>query len=129
VYYFYNHYYRIGSKKMSGRREMEGLEEVDDNVPELENQRYGGAQGDDDDEEAKRKMEERERKKAEVRKRLEEAGRAKKSQERFLDARTKEEAPQTFDAKSSRRFETTAVAKRTRTSTHLERTYNPVARC
>lgn len=29
---------------------MEGLEEVDDNVPELENQRYGGAQGDDDDE-------------------------------------------------------------------------------
>jgi hypothetical protein len=69
---------------MSGRREMEGLEEVDDNVPELENQRYGGAQGDDDDEEAKRKMEERERKKAEVRKRLEEAGRAKKAKKGFL---------------------------------------------
>jgi len=69
---------------MSGRREMEGLEDVDDNVPEQENQRYGGAQGDDDDEEAKRKMEERERKKAEVRKRLEEAGRAKKAKKGFL---------------------------------------------
>jgi len=64
---------------------MEGLEDAEyDNVPEKEQQRYGGAQGDDDDEEAKRKMEERERKKAEVRKRLEEAGRAKKAKKGFL---------------------------------------------
>lgn len=64
---------------------MEGLEEAyENNVPEKEYQRYGGAQGDDDDEEAKRKMEERERKKAEVRKRLEEAGRAKKAKKGFL---------------------------------------------
>lgn len=69
---------------MSGRREMEGLEEAEiDNVPEKQ-ERYGGPQGDDDDEEAKRKMEERERKKAEVRKRLEEAGRAKKAKKGFL---------------------------------------------
>jgi len=64
---------------------MEGLEEAyEDNVPEKECQRYGGAQGDEDDEEAKRKLEERERKKAEVRKRLEEAGRAKKAKKGFL---------------------------------------------
>jgi len=69
---------------MSGRREMEGMEDVDENVPEKECQRYGGAQGDDDDEEAKKKLEERERKKAEVRKRLEEAGRAKKAKKGFL---------------------------------------------
>jgi len=70
---------------MSSRREMTGLEEAyEDNVPEKECQRYGGAQGDDDDEEAKRKLEERERKKAEVRKRLEEAGRAKKAKKGFL---------------------------------------------
>jgi len=69
---------------MSGRREMEGLEEAEyDNVPEKE-QRYGGPQGDDDDDDAKKKMEERERKKAEVRKRLEEAGRAKKAKKGFL---------------------------------------------
>jgi len=69
---------------MASRREMEGLEEAsEENVPEKE-LRYGGAQGDDDDEEAKRKMEDRERKKAEVRKRLEEAGRAKKAKKGFL---------------------------------------------
>jgi len=69
---------------MSGRREMEGLEEQEyENVPEKE-QRYGGPQGDDDDEDNKKKLEERERKKAEVRKRLEEAGRAKKAKKGFL---------------------------------------------
>jgi hypothetical protein len=52
-------------------------------VPDPEELRYGGPQGDDDDE-AKRKLEERERKKAEVRARLEEAGRAKKAKKGFL---------------------------------------------
>jgi len=72
---------------VSNRNEMVELGQDDDveqaSVPELENQlRYGGCQGDDD--EATRKAEERERKKAEVRKRLEEAGRAKKAKKGFL---------------------------------------------
>lgn len=72
---------------ISNRNEMVELgqdDEVDQaSVPELENQlRYGGCQADDD--EASRKAEERERKKAEVRKRLEEAGRAKKAKKGFL---------------------------------------------
>jgi len=70
----------------SNRNEMVelGQDEVEEaSVPELDNQlRYGGCQADDD--EASRKAEERERKKAEVRKRLEEAGRAKKAKKGFL---------------------------------------------
>jgi len=72
---------------ISNRNEMVELGQDDEveqaSVPELENQlRYGGCQADDD--EASRKAEERERKKAEVRKRLEEAGRAKKAKKGFL---------------------------------------------
>ncbi|VDD90490.1 unnamed protein product [Enterobius vermicularis] len=66
--------------------------------PELEKRiRWGGPQGDDEDEDedeytmikklalkAKKAREERERKKAEVRRRLEEAGRAKKAKKGFL---------------------------------------------
>jgi len=73
---------------VSNRNEMVelGQDEVEQaSVPELDNQlRYGGYQADGDDAEAKRKAEERERKKAEVRKRLEEAGRAKKAKKGFL---------------------------------------------
>jgi len=74
---------------ISNRNEMVELGQEDEveqaSVPELENQlRYGGYQADGDDDEAKRKAEERERKKAEVRKRLEEAGRAKKAKKGFL---------------------------------------------
>lgn len=74
---------------VSNRNEMVELGQEDEveqaSVPELENQlRYGGYQADGDDDEAKRKAEERERKKAEVRKRLEEAGRAKKAKKGFL---------------------------------------------
>jgi len=72
---------------VSNRNEMVelGQDEVEQaSVPELDNQlRYGGYQA-DDDAEAKRKAEERDRKKAEVRKRLEEAGRAKKAKKGFL---------------------------------------------
>lgn len=53
-------------------------------VPEPTPVKRGGGQADDEDEEAKRKQEERARKKAEVRKRLEEAGRAKKAKKGFL---------------------------------------------
>lgn len=70
---------------ISNRNEMVelGQDEVEASVPELDSQiRYGGFQA--DDEEASRKAEERERKKAEVRKRLEEAGRAKKAKKGFL---------------------------------------------
>jgi len=71
---------------VANRNEMVELgqdDEVEASVPELELQlRYGGCQADDD--EASRKAEERERKKAEVRKRLEEAGRAKKAKKGFL---------------------------------------------
>uniref|UniRef100_A0A914XIR9 Troponin I n=1 Tax=Plectus sambesii TaxID=2011161 RepID=A0A914XIR9_9BILA len=72
---------------ISNRNEMVELGQDDEveqaSVPELENQlRYGGCQADEDD--ASRKAEERERKKAEVRKRLEEAGRAKKAKKGFL---------------------------------------------
>lgn len=73
---------------VSNRNEMVelGQDEVEQaSVPELDNQlRYGGYQADGDDAEAKRKAEERDRKKAEVRKRLEEAGRAKKAKKGFL---------------------------------------------
>ncbi|TMS36747.1 hypothetical protein L596_003839 [Steinernema carpocapsae] len=53
-------------------------------LPEDDEFRYGGPQGEDDDSEAQRKAEERERKKAEVRKRLEEAGNKKKAKKGFL---------------------------------------------
>jgi len=54
-------------------------------VPALERYiRYGGAQGEDAEDELAKKTAERERKKAEVRKRLEEAGRAKKAKKGFL---------------------------------------------
>lgn len=74
---------------VSNRNEMVELGQEDEveqaSVPELDNQlRYGGCQADGDDAEAKRKAEERDRKKAEVRKRLEEAGRAKKAKKGFL---------------------------------------------
>jgi len=74
---------------ISNRNEMVELGQEDEveqaSVPELDNQlRYGGYQADGDDAEAKRKAEERDRKKAEVRKRLEEAGRAKKAKKGFL---------------------------------------------
>lgn len=68
---------------MQNRSEMEGLEDEEISfVPEPEMARHGGPQGDEDEEQ--RKREERERKKAEVRKRLEEAGRAKKAKKGFL---------------------------------------------
>jgi len=51
-------------------------------VPEPQMLRHGGAQADDEEEE--RRRQERERKKAEVRARLEEAGRAKKAKKGFL---------------------------------------------
>lgn len=51
-------------------------------VPEPDVLRFGGAQADDEEEE--RRRQERERKKAEVRARLEEAGRAKKAKKGFL---------------------------------------------
>lgn len=65
------------------RPEMEGLDDASNLVPEPDQARWGGPQGDEGDDEA-RKREERERKKAEVRKRLEEAGRAKKAKKGFL---------------------------------------------
>jgi len=71
------------------RRCMAGMED-EENVSHEEDYnrsyRRGGPQGEDDDEDedAKRKAEERERKKAEVRKRLEEAGKAKKAKKGFL---------------------------------------------
>lgn len=67
---------------MASRRGM--YEGEDFGTSESEPKRYGGTQS-DDEEEAKRKLEERERKKAEVRKRLEEAGKAKKSQKGLFD--------------------------------------------
>uniref|UniRef100_A0A1I7YVH0 Troponin i n=1 Tax=Steinernema glaseri TaxID=37863 RepID=A0A1I7YVH0_9BILA len=55
-----------------------------DCYPENEELRFGGPQADDEVSEAQRKAEERERKKAEVRKRLEEAGSKKKAKKGFL---------------------------------------------
>lgn len=60
-------------------------EQQEEPVPEPEPARGGGAQEDEgEDAEEKRRREERERKKAEVRARLEEAGRAKKAKKGFL---------------------------------------------
>lgn len=68
----------------NSHHEMEGLEEEEmESVEEQRSFRYGGAQADEDDD-ARAKREERDRKKAEVRKRLEEAGRAKKAKKGFL---------------------------------------------
>jgi len=63
--------------------EIDMVEDREEFVPDRDQLRYGGPQG-DDDEDAKRKAAEREAKKAEVRKRLEEAGRAKKAKKGFL---------------------------------------------
>jgi hypothetical protein len=84
------------------RRELEEEREEFQQVPEQQFQRYGGAQGEDDeDEEAKRKREDRERKKAEVRKRLEEAGRAKKAKKGFLTPERKKKLRQLLMKKAA----------------------------
>jgi len=83
------------------RRELEEEREEFQQVPE-QKLRYGGAQGEDDeDEEAKRKREDRERKKAEVRKRLEEAGRAKKAKKGFLTPERKKKLRQLLMKKAA----------------------------
>jgi len=70
-------------------------------VPERQ-QRYGGPQAEDEEEEeAKRKREDRERKKAEVRKRLEEAGRAKKAKKGFLTPERKKKLRQLLMKKAA----------------------------
>jgi len=84
------------------RRELEEEREEVQQVPERQFQRYGGAQGEDDeDEDAKRKREDRERKKAEVRKRLEEAGRAKKAKKGFLTPERKKKLRQLLMKKAA----------------------------
>jgi len=98
-------------------REMEGLEEeTADFVPEANKIRYGGAQGiqgegDEDDEDAKKKMEERERKKAEVRKRLEEAGRAKKAKKGFLTPERKKKLRKLLMMKAAEDFKQQQLLK------------------
>jgi hypothetical protein len=84
------------------RRELEEEQEQVQQVPERQFQRQGGAQGEDDeDEDAKRKREDRERKKAEVRKRLEEAGRAKKAKKGFLTPERKKKLRQLLMKKAA----------------------------
>uniref|UniRef100_A0A915KRM1 Troponin I n=1 Tax=Romanomermis culicivorax TaxID=13658 RepID=A0A915KRM1_ROMCU len=68
---------------------------------QTEDQIRGGPQSDEDEAEAKRKMEERERKKAEVRKRLEEAGRAKKAKKGFLTPERKKKLRQLLMKKAA----------------------------
>ncbi|VDP38851.1 unnamed protein product [Soboliphyme baturini] len=74
----------------------DGQSANDEVIPERQI-RYGGAQADnDEEEEARLKREERERKKAEVRKRLEEAGRAKKAKKGFLTPERKKKLRVSF---------------------------------
>lgn len=68
---------------------------------QMEEHIRGGPQSDEDEVEAKRKMEERERKKAEVRKRLEEAGRAKKAKKGFLTPERKKKLRQLLMKKAA----------------------------
>lgn len=82
--------------------EVEQEQEQVQQIPEPKVERYGGKQGDDDeDEDAKRKREDRERKKAEVRKRLEEAGRAKKAKKGFLTPERKKKLRQLLMKKAA----------------------------
>lgn len=88
-------------------REVDEEEEVEAPVPPIPEpkvERRGGKQGEDDegeDEDAKRKREDRERKKAEVRKRLEEAGRAKKAKKGFLTPERKKKLRQLLMKKAA----------------------------
>jgi len=86
------------------RRELESSDEREQFAPVIERpmERYGGAQGEEEeDAEAKHKREDRERKKAEVRKRLEEAGRAKKAKKGFLTPERKKKLRQLLMKKAA----------------------------
>jgi len=95
-------------------RELEEEQEEREEVqaaPEPPPERKGGRQGEDDDDEAKRKREDRERKKAEVRERLEAAGRAKKAKKGFLTPERKKKLRQLLMKKAAEDLKQQQVLK------------------